>query len=54
VQATLRNARLALREGEEAAEAELVPNVMELFGSEDARIGMESFLTRQPAQFVGR
>jgi len=54
VQATLHSARLAQREGEAAAAAELVPTVVKLFGTEDARIGLESFLTRQPAQFVGR
>jgi enoyl-CoA hydratase/carnithine racemase len=54
VQATLHNARLALREGEAAAEAELVPTVVKLFASEDARLGLESFFTRQPAKFVGR
>lgn len=54
VQATLRSARLAERDGAAAAEPELVPTVVNLFGTEDARIGIESFFTRQPAQFVGR
>ena len=54
VQATLRSARLAERDGDDAAEALLVPTVNTLFGTEDARLGMESFLTRQPAHFVGR
>ncbi|MEN4478772.1 crotonase/enoyl-CoA hydratase family protein [Mycolicibacterium cosmeticum] len=54
VQATLHSARLARRESEAAAEAELVPTVVQLFGTEDARIGMESFFTRRTAQFVGR
>jgi enoyl-CoA hydratase/carnithine racemase len=53
VQATLRSARLAQRESEAAAEAELVPTVVKLLGTEDARIGMESFFTRRTAQFVG-
>ena len=54
VQATLRNARLAQQKGDEVAAAELVPTVVTLFGTEDARIGVESIFTRQPAQFVGR
>ncbi|MGE0217060.1 crotonase/enoyl-CoA hydratase family protein [Mycolicibacterium sp.] len=54
VQATLHSARLAQRDGEAAAEAHLVPTVIELFGTEDSRIGLESFFARQPAQFVGR
>lgn len=54
VQATLRSARLASRDGDAAAEAQLVPDVVKLFATEDARIGIESFLTRQPAQFIGR
>ncbi len=54
VQATLANARIAARDGDAAAEAALQPELVRLAQSEDARIGMESFLTRQPAQFVGR
>ncbi|SHH31134.1 crotonase/enoyl-CoA hydratase family protein [Streptomyces sp. 3214.6] len=54
VRATLGNARLAQRESEEAAEAKLVPTVLKLFASEDARIGIESFLNRTTAEFVGR
>lgn len=54
VQATLRSARLAQREGDHVAEADLVPAVVNLFGTEDARIGIESFFTRQPARFIGR
>jgi enoyl-CoA hydratase len=54
VQATLASARTAVREGSSAAEAALQPTLARLAGTEDARIGMESFLTRQPAEFVGR
>lgn len=54
VQATLANARVAVREGDAAAEAALQPELVRLAGTEDARIGMESFFTRQPAQFIGR
>ncbi|WP_033372510.1 crotonase/enoyl-CoA hydratase family protein [Glaciibacter superstes] len=54
VQATLANARKAIWEGDAAAEADLQPGLARLAASEDARIGMEAFLTRQPARFVGR
>jgi enoyl-CoA hydratase len=54
VQAALANARLAIRDGDAAAEAQLQPELVRLAASEDARIGMESFLTHQPAAFVGR
>lgn len=54
VQATLANARVAVRDGSAAAEAGLQPTLVKLASSEDARIGMEAFLTRQPAKFVGR
>ncbi|MFG2731581.1 crotonase/enoyl-CoA hydratase family protein [Streptomyces canus] len=54
VQATLANARLAERESEAAAEGELVPTVLKLFASEDARIGLGAFLSRTTAEFVGR
>jgi enoyl-CoA hydratase len=54
VQAALANARLAVREGDEAAEAGLQPALVRVAMSEDARIGMQAFLTRTPAEFVGR
>jgi enoyl-CoA hydratase len=54
VQATLASARVALREGVEAAEAGLQPVLARLAATEDARIGMEAFLTRTPAEFRGR
>jgi len=54
VQAALANARLAIRETDAAAEAELQPALVTLAASEDARIGMEAFATRTPATFVGR
>jgi enoyl-CoA hydratase len=54
VQAALANARAAVREGDAAAEATLQPQLVRLAASEDARIGMEAFVTRQPAAFVGR
>lgn len=54
VQAALANARLAVREGDAAAEVQLQPALVALARSEDAAIGMRAFLTRQPADFLGR
>ena len=54
VQAALANARLAVRDGDAAAEVSLQPDLVRLAQSEDARIGMEAFVTRQPATFIGR
>jgi enoyl-CoA hydratase len=54
VQAALANARIAVRSGDAAAEAGLQPELVRLATSEDARIGMEAFLTRKPATFIGR
>ncbi|MGN7800545.1 crotonase/enoyl-CoA hydratase family protein [Leifsonia sp. 22587] len=54
VQAALANAKRAVRDGDAAAEAELQPTLVRLVASEDARIGMEAFLTRTEARFVGR
>lgn len=54
VQSTLRSARQAVRCGDAAAEADLVPTVQRLFTSEDAAIGVQAFLTRSTPEFVGR
>jgi enoyl-CoA hydratase len=54
VQATLASARTALRDGAAAAETELQPALARLAASTDARIGMEAYLSRQPAHFQGR
>ena len=54
VQATLANARTAVRQGDAAAEAGLQPALARLAVTKDARIGMESFLSRTPAVFEGR
>ena len=54
IQATLANARLAQREGAASAEQELQPALARLVQTEDSRIGMQSFMTRTPAVFVGR
>jgi len=54
VQATLRNARHAIREGDAAAEAKIHNALATLVRSKDARIGMEAFLARTEARFEGR
>lgn len=54
VQSALANARRAVRDGDASAEQALQPELVRLAATEDARIGMEAFLSRQPAKFVGR
>jgi enoyl-CoA hydratase len=54
VQAALKNARIAVRDSDAAAEAALQPDLVRLAGSEDAAIGMRAFVSRTPAEFVGR
>ena len=54
VQAALRNARIAVRDSDAAAEVALQPDLVRLAGSEDAAIGMQAFISRTPAEFVGR
>jgi enoyl-CoA hydratase/carnithine racemase len=53
VQATLRSASVAIDNGSEACYDQLDQEIRELLGSEDARIGFDSFLHRQPPTFVG-
>jgi enoyl-CoA hydratase len=54
VQAALANANLAVRSGDAAAEAALQPELVRLAQTEDSRIGMQAFLARQPATFIGK
>ena len=54
VQAALKNAKLALRDGDAAAEAQLQPELMRLVGTEDSKIGMQAFLSRTEAEFIGK
>ena len=54
VQAALANAKVALREGDDAAAAELQPELVRLVRTEDSTIGMQAFLTRTDAHFIGR
>lgn len=54
VRATLASARRAVEEGERTAAADLVPTLVELLSSQDAGEGVQSFVERRPATFVGR
>jgi len=54
VQATLANARLAVREGPAAAEALLQVELVRLASSEDAATGLRAFAERTTAEFAGR
>lgn len=54
VQATLRNSRLSIIEGERAAIDRLFPELKPIMGSEDAEEGVRSFLERREAEFKGR
>jgi enoyl-CoA hydratase/carnithine racemase len=54
VQATLKSARLARTQGELAALARLLPDLMPIMTSEDVKEGIQSFVERRPARFKGR
>jgi enoyl-CoA hydratase len=54
VQATLRNARVAMASGQAAAIDDLRPNLDRLLASDDAREGMMSFIERREGRFTGR
>ncbi|WP_207453159.1 crotonase/enoyl-CoA hydratase family protein [Desertivibrio insolitus] len=53
VQATLASARLAVREGDAAAEAALPTELARLMGTNDVKVGLEAFRTRTTAEFTG-
>lgn len=53
VYATLKSARLARLEGEQAAIARLLPDLIPVMQSEDAQEGVRSFMERRPAVFKG-
>ena len=54
VRATIESARRSQAEGFDSAVKALTPQILELFGTEDAREGVASFLERRDGHFVGR
>jgi enoyl-CoA hydratase/carnithine racemase len=54
VRNTLKSARLALNEGEEAAVQQFLPDIQAIMESEDIKEGIQSFIERRPANFKGR
>lgn len=54
VQATLRSARRAREQGELAAMARLMPELLPIMESHDVKEGVQSFMERREANFQGR
>ena len=54
VRITLKSARLALTEGEEAAIQQFQPDLQAVMQSEDIKEGVQSFMERRQAHFQGR
>jgi enoyl-CoA hydratase/carnithine racemase len=54
VRATLASARRARLEGERAAIARLLPDLMPIMASDDAAEGIQSFIERREARFKGK
>ncbi len=54
VYASLKSARIARAQGETAAIARLLPDLLPLMASEDAQEGVQSFIERREANFRGR
>jgi enoyl-CoA hydratase len=54
VRTTLKGARLAITEGEEAAIQQFLPDLQVVMQSEDIKEGVQSFLERRPGNFKGR
>ncbi len=54
VRATITSARKMQSEGFEAAAQDLLPQVLQLFKSDDAREGLQSFIERRNGNFSGR
>ena len=54
VQATMQNGRVALAQGWKAAYDQVAATQQRLYNSEDAKEGVQSFLEKRDARFVGR
>ncbi|NNF98620.1 MAG: crotonase/enoyl-CoA hydratase family protein [Desulfobacteraceae bacterium] len=54
VQATLKSAKLAREQGEDAAFARLMPDLVPIMSSDDFKEGIQSFLERRDAVFTGK
>ena len=54
VKATIESARKLQREGFDQAARDLMPQVLKLFKTEDAREGVQSFVERRDGNFTGR
>jgi enoyl-CoA hydratase len=54
VRTTLKSARLAITEGQEAAIQQFLPDLQEIMHSEDIKEGIQSFIERRQANFKGR
>ena len=54
VRATIESARKLQREGFDAAARDLMPQVLKLFRTEDAREGVQSFIERRDGNFTGK
>jgi enoyl-CoA hydratase/carnithine racemase len=54
VRITLKSARLAMAEGEEAAVQQFLPDLQQVMQSEDIKEGIQSFVERRPGNFKGR
>jgi enoyl-CoA hydratase/carnithine racemase len=54
VQATMQNGRVALTQGWKAAYDQVASTQQRLYNSEDAKEGVQSFLEKRDARFVGR
>ncbi len=54
VRATLKSARLAITDGEEAAIRQFLPDLQTIMQSEDIKEGIQSFIERRQANFKGR
>jgi enoyl-CoA hydratase len=54
VRATIRSARKMVNEGFEAARDDLQPQIINLFDSEDAKEGVQSFIERRDGNFQGK